>query len=155
MNYMSGEKLERKVNKIIVVICLVVSVVVLWQTAVIAAPLDSSGSAVTEMYNQQNAFLKTSGIDSSANVPDIIKTIIQVFLSLLSMIFIILILYAGFNWMTAGGEEKKVEDAKATIQRAIIGLVIVIAAFAITYFVFNALPFGGSGGGGSITGGGS
>jgi len=71
----------------------------------------------------------------------------------LSLIFIVLILYAGYNWMTAGGEEKKVEDAKGTITRAIIGLVIIIAAFAITYFVFNALPFGGSGGGGIITGG--
>jgi hypothetical protein len=107
-----------------------------------AGPLDTSGSAITEGKQQTEKFLTASGINSSSSVADIMRLVIQTFLSLLSIIFIVLILYAGFNWMTAAGDEKKVEDAKGTITKAVIGLVIIIAAFAITYFVFNALPYG-------------
>jgi len=61
---------------------------------------------------------------------------------LLGIIFIILMIYAGYNWMTAQGEEEKVTKAKTTIQRAIIGLIIVVSAYAITAFVFKSLQVG-------------
>jgi len=84
----------------------------------------------------------------------IVATAIQAFLGLLGIIFLVLIIYAGFNWMTAQGEEEKVTKAKETLQRAVIGLIIIIAAYSITYFVFNALPSGGSGiGSGGVVGG--
>ncbi|MCX6796281.1 MAG: hypothetical protein NTW06_02160 [Candidatus Falkowbacteria bacterium] len=92
---------------------------------------------------QSSAFGSAAGFLTTTFAEDIVATIIQAFLSLLSMIFIILILYAGYNWMTAGGDEQKVTKAKDTIYRAVIGLVITISAFVLTYFVFNALPFGG------------
>jgi hypothetical protein len=41
--------------------------------------------------------------------------------------------------MTAGGDEQKVTKAKDSIRRAIIGLIIIVAAYGITYFVFMAL----------------
>ncbi len=62
-------------------------------------------------------------------------TIIQAFLSLLGIIFIILILYAGYNWMTAGGDEEKIRKAKDTLWRAIIGLIITVGAYAIWNFI--------------------
>ena len=68
----------------------------------------------------------------------------------MGVIFIILIILAGYNWMTAGGEEEKVNKAKQMIYRAIIGLIIIMSAYAITYFVFTNLP-AGTGGGGSFT----
>ncbi len=130
-----------KKNKIaIFALCLLANGVV-FLFPVMAGPLSSN--MTTNMDQQSKSFLQNSGFNSSTNAQSIIGLVIQAFLSLLSIIFIILILYAGFNWMTAGGDEKKVEDAKGTIQRAVIGLVIIIAAFAITYFVFNALPYGG------------
>ena len=49
------------------------------------------------------------------------------------------IIYAGYNWMTAQGEEEKVSKAKDTIQRAVIGLIVTIAAYAISYWVFYVL----------------
>ncbi|MDP3043663.1 MAG: hypothetical protein Q8N21_04660 [bacterium] len=66
-------------------------------------------------------------------------TIVQAFLSLLGIIFIILILYAGYNWMTAGGEEEKIRKAKDTLWRAIIGLIIIVGSYAIWNFVFKYL----------------
>jgi len=81
----------------------------------------------------------------------IMATAIKAFLGLLGIIFLVLIIYAGYTWMTAQGEEEKVTRAKETLQRAIIGLIIIVAAYSITYFVFSNLPGGGSGGG-STTG---
>ena len=81
----------------------------------------------------------------------IISTVIEVFLGLLGIIFLVLIIYAGYNWMTAQGDEEKVTKAKDTLQRAVIGLIIIIAAYSITYFVFSSLP-GGGGGDDGLTG---
>ena len=63
-------------------------------------------------------------------------TAVKAFLSLLGIIFVILIILAGYNWMTANGDEEKVKKAQDTIKRAIIGLVIVVSARAIWDFVF-------------------
>lgn len=61
--------------------------------------------------------------------------VVNVFLSLLGIIFICFILYAGYNWMTASGDEEKVNKAKETITRAIIGIIIIIGAYAIWAFI--------------------
>ncbi|MDD3285715.1 MAG: hypothetical protein PHG95_03760 [Patescibacteria group bacterium] len=79
----------------------------------------------------------------------IIAVVIQGALSLLGIIFLIIIVFAGYRWMTASGNEESIKKAQDMIKRAIIGLVIVLMAYAITYFVFNQLPFTGGGGGGS------
>jgi hypothetical protein len=91
--------------------------------------------------DQVAAFSYEARFEPTKKVENIVSDVIQVFLSLLSMIFIILILYAGYNWMMAAGDEQKVTKAKDTIYRAVIGLIVIISAFVITYFVFNALPF--------------
>ena len=63
-------------------------------------------------------------------------------------------LYAGFLWMTSSGDETKVTKAKGLMVNAVIGLAIVLAAYAITYFVLLYLHtatggVGGSGGSGT------
>jgi len=83
------------------------------------------------------------GEPSAGNsLPGIIQTAISAFLGLLGIIFLVLIIYAGFEWMTAQGDEEKVTKAKDTLTRAVIGLIIIIAAYSITYFVFSSLPGG-------------
>jgi hypothetical protein len=89
---------------------------------------------------------------AGTTLPDIIQLVISAFLGLLGIIFIVLIIYSGFNWMTAGGDEEKVTLAKNTLTRAVIGLIIIVAAYSITYFVFTNLP--GSGAGGPLGGSG-
>jgi len=68
-----------------------------------------------------------------------IGQIINVFLSLLGTIFIFLMIYAGYNWMTAAGTQEKVEKAQHTLKVAIIGLIITASAFAIWQFIFIRL----------------
>ena len=62
--------------------------------------------------------------------------IIGVALGLLGTICVVLMLYAGFKWMTAGGNEENVKEAQSTIKYAVIGLLIILSAYAITRFVF-------------------
>ncbi len=95
-----------------------------------------------DMENQADWLSSYAELDSSASVGSIVATVISAFLALLGIIFVVLILIAGYNWMTALGDEEKVTKAKNTLQRAIIGLIIIVAAYAITYFVFNKLPWG-------------
>jgi len=66
-------------------------------------------------------------------------TVVGAFLSLLGVIFLILMLYGGYNWMIAHGDEQKVTKAKDTIRTAIIGLIIILSAFAIYFFVWDKI----------------
>ena len=70
---------------------------------------------------------------------DIAAQVIKIILAFLGIIAVIIILLGGFKWMTAGGNEDKVGEAKKLIVAGIIGLVIIIAAFAIATFVLNSL----------------
>lgn len=84
---------------------------------------------------------------TSRTLPEIIGNVIKVFLSIVGVIFLVLMVYAGYLWMTAQGEEAKVEKSKDTIKAAVIGLIIVVAAYAITNFVVSGLiEAAGSGG---------
>jgi hypothetical protein len=84
-------------------------------------------------------FCDPSGSCVPRSITEIIGSIISVFLSLLGIIFLILVLYGGFTWMTSLGNEQKVLKAKNTLIQAIIGVIIVISAYAITFFVFSAV----------------
>ncbi len=95
--------------------------------------------------NDQLNTAGTKGWGTPANptsMTQIVQYVISAFLGLLGIIFLVLIIYAGYSWMTAQGDEEKVKVAKDTLTRAIIGLIIIIAAYSITYFVFSNLPGG-------------
>ncbi|HOX97540.1 MAG TPA: pilin [bacterium] len=80
-----------------------------------------------------------SGGMAKTDLTTLIANLIKVILSILGVILVVLIIYAGFKWMTAGGESKGATEAKTILQNAIIGLVIIVAAWAITTFVVDSL----------------
>ncbi|KKQ27554.1 MAG: hypothetical protein US42_C0008G0065 [Candidatus Magasanikbacteria bacterium GW2011_GWC2_37_14] len=65
--------------------------------------------------------------------------------SLVSIVFFILMFYAGFLWMTARGSEEVVTKAKGIITMAIIGLFVLVASYAITTFITSSLVPGVAG----------
>lgn len=75
--------------------------------------------------------------DQSQTPEAYISRIITIILSILGVIFLGLTIYGGIVWMTAQGNEEKVTKAKELITEAVIGLIIVIAAYAIAYFVLK------------------
>lgn len=65
--------------------------------------------------------------------------IIRSVLGVLGIVTTVIILYAGFKWMTAGGNEEDVTTAKKILSSAVIGLLIIMSAYSITIFVISSL----------------
>lgn len=91
-----------------------------------------------------NVFRENAGFaQADANSSQtFIATIINAFLGLLGVVFLGLLIYGGFEWMTAQGNEEGVANAKKIITQAVIGLAIVLSAYVISYFVVSALQQG-------------
>ena len=81
------------------------------------------------------------------DLPTIIGNIIGTGLSMIGVLFFILMVYGGFLWMTAHGNEDQSKKAFNTIIAATIGIIIVLAAYAITNFVFSSVWSSGTAGG--------
>lgn len=80
-----------------------------------------------------------AGVSNVEDPRQIIGNVINIALGFLGIVLLAYLLYAGFLWMTAGGSSEKVDQAKGMIKNAIIGLVIIVAAFAISNFVLTSL----------------
>ena len=76
---------------------------------------------------------------TSTDIRTTAAKIINVALGLLGIIAVVIILIGGFKWMTAGGNEEKVGEAKKLISAGVIGLVIIITSYAIANFVLTSL----------------
>ncbi len=65
--------------------------------------------------------------------------VIRVLLGFLGVIAVVIILLGGFKWMTAGGNDEKVGEARKLIIQGVVGLIIILAAFGIASFVVGSL----------------
>lgn len=125
---------RRKAMFIVALFCIVGSI----------AMLPASVHAQTSDAFQTFADASTLSQDS---LPIIIARVIRVALSILGVLVVCYVVYAGFLWMTARGEPGQIAKAKQIFQQGAIGLVIIFSAFGITTFILNALvdaAFGGS-----------
>lgn len=87
--------------------------------------------------NTQNSYANIGLSDTDPR--DVVANVIQVVLGFLGTIAVVLIIVAGFQWMTAAGSEDKIAKAKKIMTAAVIGLVIVLMAYALSTFVINAI----------------
>ncbi len=101
-----------------------------------------NADVASELNNKAEVTTGQAGL-TNVSLGILAANIIRVVLSLLSVIFLVLIILAGFKWMTAAGNEEQIKKSQSSMKSAIIGLVLILAAYAITYFVFNYLPFTG------------
>lgn len=128
-------------------IILTVSLLVLIIAPVVAlaanCTVDNYGICRTQ---QATGGLLPTTIGGAKNVPQLIGVFISIILGFLGIVFFLLVFYAGLVWMTARGDESKIEDSKKTIEAAIVGLIIIMAAYALTTFVFKSLGAGGGAG---------
>lgn len=65
--------------------------------------------------------------------------IIRVAMGLLGIVSVVITMYGGFLWMTAGGNDEQVGEAKKWIFGGIIGMALIFMSFAISTFVINSL----------------
>jgi len=73
------------------------------------------------------------------DIRDMIVRIIKVLLTFLGIIATIMIMTAGYKWMTAQGNEDKVSEAKSQIKNAAIGLSLILAAYITTNYIQNCV----------------
>ena len=104
----------------------------LWAGQARAANL---GDAFTSVINK---FATPTGFNTGSEnrkVEPILNNIISVVLSFLGVIFVILAIFGGYKYMTARGDPGTIKSAQGILTAAVIGLIIVVAAYAITFFV--------------------
>jgi hypothetical protein len=86
---------------------------------------------------------RAGGIEGQTDLPSIIGKVVGAILAFLGAVFFGLILWAGMGWMLAKGNEEEITKAKETIFGAVLGIMVVLGAYAITRliaFIFsNAL----------------
>ena len=73
------------------------------------------------------------------DIRETIARIINVVLGILGIVVTLIIIAGGFRWMTAGGNEENVAQAKKIISAGIIGLLIIIVAYALSTWIFNVI----------------
>lgn len=76
---------------------------------------------------------------ADADIRVIIARIIRVFLGVLGIVVLGFVIYGGYMYMTAGGNEEQVATAKKILKNTIIGLAIILMSFSIVQFVINSL----------------
>lgn len=102
---------------------------------VVASPV--MGATATDTFGI-GEFGEQSTLGDS-DIRSTIAQIINVALGLLGVVCVVLVLYAGFLMMTAAGNEEKVEKGKGVLVYALIGLAIILSAYAISVFFIGQL----------------
>jgi hypothetical protein len=93
-----------------------------------------TASSVAEHLNASGG--KTgAGYGEVKDPRNIAMGVIKTLLNFLAILFLILTIYAGFLWMTAGGAEDRIEKAKKLLFRSVMGLLIILSAYSITWAI--------------------
>ena len=83
-----------------------------------------------------------TGVDVNVLKPtgnELIQSILNIVYFIVGIVAVGMIIYAGIQYLTANGEPDKAKKAMNTIIFSVVGLIVIIAAFAITNFVMNQL----------------
>lgn len=76
--------------------------------------------------------------EAETTVNNLVTTIINIFSAVVGIVAVIMILYGGFKYITAGGDSSRITSAQHTIIYAIIGLIIVALAQIVVQFVLSS-----------------
>ncbi len=129
-----------KINRILAVIGILT---VVGTTMAFVPDFASSENLSTEMEAQLKSAAETgAGYGAPTDPRTTASVVIRSLLGLVGTVMLGLMLYAGFMWMTAAGNEDKIEKAKKIITSAAIGFIIVLTAYSITWFL-TYTAFGG------------
>lgn len=73
------------------------------------------------------------------DIPKLIGELLSTVLGFTGTLFFILVVWSGLLWMTAGGSQENIKKAQDILKAAVVGLIIVLSAYAITKFVGSSL----------------
>lgn len=130
----------KKISSFVIVVCFVIPAMPL-----LAAETQGVKSIETGLNSACNSGFGVTCGDKNGDsgivtdIPGFIGRLVGYALSFIGLGFFLLMVYAGFVWMFARGNSQEVDKAKEIMQSAIIGLIIVVMAYAITVFIGNAI----------------
>ena len=106
----------------------------------VASPLHAGlDQLIKNQLNPIENVYDPAGDVTDQSLPKAVADIIRIALGFLGIIFLALIVYAGFMWMTSAGDEDRIRTAKKIMVAAIIGTAIILCAYIITVFVIESL----------------
>lgn len=96
-----------------------------------------------EIQGRTNVLFRLSGYAQDAvegGVPIALRAgvLVNTALLLVGIVFLFITVYSGIQWMTAGGNDERIQQALARLKRAILGLLIVTGAWVLTNFALRA-----------------
>lgn len=112
----------------------------IWYLVALApfVPLPASAESIFDNARRGlSAIGGAAGVSTSQSASSFVGSIVNTAISILGLIAMALILYAGGLWLTAAGNDDKVSEAKAIIRTTVIGIVVVGLAYSITAFIIS------------------
>lgn len=100
---------------------------------------NKSGKCEADAFGINPVGNEVAGKLGNKDLRETAASLINVLLGLLGLIAVVIVLAGGFKWMTAGGSEDKIAEARKMIFSGVIGLAIILSAWAISLFVINQL----------------
>ena len=111
-----------------------------------AALKAGTGECIADTFGLNPVGNQVKGKLGNQDLRETAANLINVLLGLLGLIAVVIVLAGGFKWMTSGGNEEKTGEAKKMIGAGVIGLAIILSAWAISLFVINQLSSATGGG---------
>lgn len=107
--------------------------------ALIITAVLTTRPALAQSNGGLDIFGAITNLGADLNAIKSVAELINFALSFVGVIFVIIIILAGLQWMTSGGNDEKIASAKKSLGAGIIGLIIILAAYAIAEFVVGNL----------------
>lgn len=110
---------------------------------IITLPALAQTSGGTYDFKEQSGLNAAAGVagyetgTDATSLEAVISRGINLLLSFVGVIFFALLIYGSFIWMTAGGNEEKTKKAKGMIMNSLVGLIITLSAYVLSYFLIK------------------
>jgi len=104
-------------------------------TAVFAQPFATDTNTAPTIHTpSEYGYVNPLG---TTNIRTIINRVIRAALGFVGALFLAMFVYGGAVWMTAAGDEKKVQSAKTTLRNAVIGILVVALSYGLISIIFE------------------
>lgn len=102
-------------------------------------PHEALAQAATTLISEGLQEAGTDVYSQELTVSVFIGNLIRTLLAATGIVFLVITVYAGILYMTAAGEDTKIKKAKGMLTSSVIGIIIIVGAYAITSYVVGAL----------------
>ncbi len=126
----------KKIKAILLILVIAISFLAMVDVALAKFSATDSGSFLNTTASKAGV-KGAPGVESTVE-PLLVKVVKLVFI-IVGIMFLIIMIVSGIQWLVSQGQEEQIKKAQKSITGAVIGLFIIVGAYALTAFVSNAL----------------